>query len=368
MTSQKKGVTLITKVDLENDIGVLSKLREIQNTLRSYGYSPQIQNVRGDNVPATIMEAYRKIQQSNSKIIIIRSFGVLNTWLLPIFILCRLKGVLLIMDMPTPRYSALHEMLPLKKGIGKFSYLFQHYMHGPWSLWVYNRVIQYGNESRYFLFGNKKRTVLMGNSIDVNRIAVRERNYDWPTDELKLIAVAKLSNHHGYDRLLTAIRVWNSSNKDIKLTLTLIGDGNMESELRRQVEELDVKNCVIMPGRMETKAIHEQYSTHHLAVSSLGLYRLGLHCSGVLKAREYCLAGIPFLAAGDDPDFDASCPFRYEVKNEDEVDSILEQIELFLETRDQYTDQEIRDYAIKHLSFESKLERMGIPDLRDHRE
>ena len=362
------GLTYITKIDMVNDVGVHSKLKEIQESLISLGYSPQIQNISRADVLSTMIEAYRTILHCDANIIIIRSFGVLNTWLLPILILCRLKGMMLMMDMPTPRSSALYEILPSKKGIGRISYLLQHYLHGPWSLWVYHRVVQYGYESRYFLFGNRKRTMLIGNSIHPSRMTIRHKNYDWPADELKLIAVAKLSNHHGYDRLLKAIRVWNLSDKRIKLTLTLIGDGNIESDLRRQIDELEVKNYVVMPGRLDVKAIHEQYSIHHLAVSSLGLYRLGLHCSGVLKAREYCLAGIPFLAAGDDPDFDASCPFRYEVKNEDEIDSILEQVELFIETRDQYTDQEIRDYAINHLSVESKLEKMGIPDLRVHSE
>lgn len=364
MSKRNKSVTYIIKVDKVNDVGVVHKISELQNALITCGYSAELQNIYRDTVLATILQAYRKIQSSSSNIIIIRSIGVLNVWLLPILIYYRVKGVLLIMDMPTPRSSSLHDTLSLKKGIRKFIYFLQHYLNGPWVLWVYHRVIQYGNESKYFLWGNRKRTVLMGNSIDSKRMTIRNQRYRWPADELKLIAVAKFNARHGYDRILNAIREWNESSRDIKLSMTLIGDGQMESELRRQIDELDLNQYIMMPGRMDMDEIHEQYSNNHLAVSALGLHRFGLHCSGVLKAREYCLAGIPFLAAGDDPDFDDKCPFRYEVKNKDEIESILEQIELFLKTRDQYTDQEIRDYAVKHLSFESKLERMGIPDLR----
>lgn len=364
MKNKRDRVTYITKIDLVNDVGVASKIREMQESLSRYGYYSQIQNINDNSVYSVIKRVHRIIRDSGSNIIILRSLGILNFWILPTLIYYKQKGVVFIMDMPTPRSSALHEIIPYRRGFRKLSYIFLHYLHGPWALWVYTTVIQYGNESRYFLFGNRKRTIFMGNSISTKRLSIREQNYKWPSNELKLMAVAKFKAQHGYDRILKAIQVWNLGSKQCKLTLTLIGDGSFLEELRRIIDELNLNEYISMPGRMDLEAIQKEYSTHHLAVSALGLYRLGLHSAGALKAREYCLAGIPFLASGDDPDFDDSCPFRYVVKNEDEIDSIIEQIEVFLETRDLYTDEDIRKYAVEHLSLESKLARIGIPDLR----
>jgi hypothetical protein len=77
-----------------------------------------------------------------------------------------------------------------------------------------------------------------------------------------------------------------------------------------------------------------------------------------LKVREYCLAGIPFIASGVDPDFPDNLPFRFVVSNDNEIDDILNVFSIFPQKRKTFTDEEIRQYAIDHLSYDSKFREM----------
>ena len=92
----------------------------------------------------------------------------------------------------------------------------------------------------------------------------------------------------------------------------------------------------------------------------MGLFRLNLSIASVLKAREYCLAGIPFIACGKDPDFpDEKLSFRLTVSNNDDTDDLLRIFKEFFISYP-YDDDEIHSYAIRHLSFEKKIENMGL--------
>ena len=67
------------------------------------------------------------------------------------------------------------------------------------------------------------------------------------------------------------------------------------------------------------------------------------------------MSGIPFIAAGKDPDFPVSVPFRFVVSNDESVEDIIEVFKVFATQRERFTDLDIRDYALTHLSFDSKI-------------
>jgi glycosyltransferase involved in cell wall biosynthesis len=183
----------------------------------------------------------------------------------------------------------------------------------------------------------------------------------WPDTTLKLFGVANLSFHHGYDRIIKAIHQWkNIPNRPYNISFTIAGSGPYLNNLKQLTKELGVGSEVKYVGSKNWKELHELYSTNHLAVSSIGLHRLGLTEASVLKAREYCLAGMPFIAAASDPDFSTKCAFRININNSDTIDDIILIFNKFSEIRLKFSDEEIRTYALKQLSFESKLKKLGI--------
>jgi hypothetical protein len=84
-------------------------------------------------------------------------------------------------------------------------------MHGHGSSWIFNRVIQYGNEGAFFRLGNKNRFLLIGNGIDVDSIRIRENKFKWPSSEIVEVGVAQVRFYHGFDRIIKAINYWNKT-------------------------------------------------------------------------------------------------------------------------------------------------------------
>ena len=137
----------------------------------------------------------------------------------------------------------------------------------------------------------------------------------------------------------------------------LVGEDDASS-IADLARRLGVADKVHFHGIQGSEYIWNLYSRCNLAVSSLAPYRKGLRTAAVLKAREYCLAGIPFIACGADPDFGSDVPFRLTVPNDDSIEPVVEVLEKFDKERDKFTDEQIRDYAIAHLSYESKIKQM----------
>lgn len=176
----------------------------------------------------------------------------------------------------------------------------------------------------------------------------------WPSDELNLIAVAQLADWHGYDRLLKALFVVNKQSLPYKINLTIVGDGAALALLKQLADTLQLNN-VTFTGRLTGTDLDKVFEQAHIGVASLGLYRIGLAESSVLKTREYMARGLSVLAAGKDPDFDKDSPFRFEVKNADEVESIVKCLADLPIKLQEIEPHVAREYAVQNLSIESKV-------------
>ena len=100
------------------------------------------------------------------------------------------------------------------------------------------------------------------------------------------------------------------------------------------------------------------YERSHLGVSALAIHRKGLHEASALKAREYSAGGLPFIAAGHDPDFGPDVPFRIEIVSSEDTGSLIAAFKDFGRRRALFTDDDIRRYAVEKLDFAHKLESM----------
>lgn len=363
MNLKNKKVVLVSNFQPNRLPGVSHKIKGITNALQKRGY--QVTNLTSySNSVLKQFKSVKEILFSDAKHFIIRNYYNANILLMPIFIISRIQGKNLILDSPVPMNTAFNEKKDLrnKSFIKWLRFCLVYASNGPWSLWPFSKIIQYGNESWYYKLGNKTKTILLGNGIDVTRMPIRKRSLKWPTDNLKLVGVANVAAYHGFDRVIRAIAAWRelNTNQIIEFTIIGIGEENYYRNLKSLAQELNVQKHIHFLGPKSGDELLEYYNRSHYGISSLGLFRLKLSVASVLKAREYCLAGIPFIACGKDPDFmDETLPFRLIISNDDGIDDLLLIFKDFF-TSYPYDDDEIHAYAVKYLSFDYKIEKIGL--------
>jgi glycosyltransferase involved in cell wall biosynthesis len=151
----------------------------------------------------------------------------------------------------------------------------------------------------------------------VNTEDIKKRDYSGRKDKsLRFIGVANLNAWHGYDRVIRGIAEYYKDKNDIDFLFNIVGDGIELHSLKELVEELGLQERVIFHGFKSGVDLDEVYNNSDIAISSIGLYRLGESPRLVLKAREACLKGIPFVAVKGDPVFDNDFDYVYFVKDE----------------------------------------------------
>ena len=307
----------------------------------------------------------KEILAAREKYLFVRTFLEFNVLFLPILLAARIQGKFIFFDVPTPHTVAEREILrqqsPLHQRILRFLLL---RATGPLSFLPANIVIQHAKESRWHSIGNKHKTRLLGHGIDLQTFRQYRTPSPWPARTLRLVGVANVSFWHGYDRVVRAIHDWVSTEpRPYFVSFTIIGRGRESDNLMRLVTHLNLTQFVFFTGQLEKPAILEHYCNSHLAVGSIGIHRKGLTMSAELKAREYCLAGIPFIASGDDPDFDPNPAFRLTVSLTDDIDDITKIFETFGQIRESINDSEIWEFAKRHLCAKHHLRTAGLPEL-----
>jgi glycosyltransferase involved in cell wall biosynthesis len=302
------------------------------------------------------------IDAAPESLIILRSLGWANLFLLPALQRARRRGCAVVVDVPSPNRVAVLEIWRSRQSLWRRARTVAlFYLSGPWALWPATRIVQYAPESWWFRIGNTARTVEIGNGINVAAIEPRPSAPAWPAPTLRVIAVAAVARWHGYDRLLRAIKAFvDRGHRPFDLHLTIVGDGPALDPIRQLAASLGLRDRVAFAGTVTGSALRDLYSASHLAVSSIGLHRIGLSSASVLKAREYCATGIPFIASGADPDFPGDVPFRFTVSASEETGDIVAAFEAFARGYAAIDAQAMRQYAVAHLDWRHKAAAFGV--------
>lgn len=137
----------------------------------------------------------------------------------------------------------------------------------------------------------------------------------------EMVCAAQYAPWHGIDRLLAGMALADPSTRDGVL-LHLAGDGDVVASYQSFVDEFALGAHVRFHGRLTADELTPLFERSHIAIGSLALHRLGLAQLAVLKNREYCLRGIPFVFAGEDMDFPPDLPFVATVPATDEPISL----------------------------------------------
>lgn len=311
---------------------------------------------------ASVQRLSKAIDDVSETHLILRSAGFANLFLIPALWRARRRGCRVTIEVGAPNHIAVREIWTSPQSLWRRARAAAaFYVSGPWSLWPATRIVQYAPESWFFRLGNIAKTVEVGNGIDVSAVEPRASAPAWPAPVLRLIAVATVSQWHGYDRLLRAIKLFTDRpNRPFDAHVTIVGDGPALAGLRALSASLGLDDRVTFTGIVTGDALRTLYAQSHLAVSSLALHRIGLSTASVLKAREYCAIGIPFIASGHDPDFSGPLDFRFVVSATEDPRDVADTFSAFAHVAQQLDPVAMRQYAVDHLDWRHKLDAFGV--------
>lgn len=314
--------------------------------------------------PSGGLRSYLKFNQeiinSKNKILFLRNPTYLRFLLFFSILIARINNCKIFIDVPSPIYVLVKEVLGRHENkLIKYLTALELIITGSIPFIFANKIIQYANENRWYQVGCSHKTLVIGNGINISRIMARKIYPSWPSKKLVLIGVANVAIWHGYDRMLLAISRFNKMiDQNYKVYFNIIGDGPDLINLKKLVKIYSIEEFVTFHGMLtDSDQIYSIYDNSHIAVSSLGLFRVGLNMASVLKSREYVAIGIPFIYAGDDIDFTESNNFRFMVSNTENVDDI---VELLINFKNIYLPNplDIRNFAINNLTVVNKLKKI----------
>ena len=200
----------------------------------------------------------------------------------------------------------------------------------------------------------KKPHLTIGNGFAVQSVPLRQAPHY--NSDFHLLCVANVSRWHGLDRLIRGISTHNGMPKVI---LHIAGDGTELSYLQKLAGDLGISDRVVFHGFTTGKALDALFDQCHIAVGSLGIHRIGLKEASILKAREYCARGIPFIYGISDPDFPADFPYLLHLPA-DESPIDIDQVLAFAQEvcADPDHPQKMRRYAEEHLDWSVKMKKL----------
>jgi len=192
----------------------------------------------------------------------------------------------------------------------------------------------------------------LGNGFAVQSVRVRHPP-NHTNNDIHLLCVANVSPWHGLDRIIRGLSTYNGKTR---VFLHIAGTGAELTSLQKLAKDLGINDRMISHGFLTGKPLDALFDQCHLAVGSLGIHRIGLSEASILKVREYCARGIPFIYGISDPDFPPDFPYILRFPpDESAID--IEKVIAFTKDicGDPYHPQKMRCYAENNLDWSVKM-------------
>jgi glycosyltransferase involved in cell wall biosynthesis len=198
--------------------------------------------------------------------------------------------------------------------------------------------------------------MIIGNGIDVNAVSLRQRSIPAVSKEYVFTCVAEFTLPHGVDRLLRGLKQYRGA---YTIKLNMVGSGSELRNLQELAAQLELPN-VIFRGYLSGKELDAIFEDTDLAIGALAIHRSGIEYSSILKAREYCARGIPFVNSGKDEEFPESFPFVHQIRSSEEPIDINELVEFVRKVAviPGYKTQ-MRQYAADVLAWDVKMKKLS---------
>lgn len=179
----------------------------------------------------------------------------------------------------------------------------------------------YRNKMKKYVDGiaaisNKKENLIYGiptfelkNGVNFEDIHISERN-DKYKDCINLIAVAGFAKWHAFERLINGMGEYYKNGGTRELVFHLVGNGSELSLYEKCIEKYNLNDRVILHGFKNGQELTDIYNIADIAVSSLGMHRIGLTTGQTLKSKEYGAKGLPIISEYIVEDYPEGFPYQ----------------------------------------------------------
>lgn len=213
-----------------------------------------------------------------------------------------------------------------------------------------NKIVTYSNDKAIWNISS----INISNGVDLEEIKMIEKKQH---DGINFISVSNCSFWHGIDRFLYSLLQYKKNGGKEQVKFHIVGKGPETPKLRKIIEDnIELKDIAIFHGFKSGEELDEIYNNSDIALSSLGEYRRGLEKAAILKVREYCAKGIPFILGYQDDSFKKSLPFYYQISNDESLLDIEKIIEWYRNLK--VTSEEIRKYAEDNLTWDIQMKKV----------
>lgn len=201
--------------------------------------------------------------------------------------------------------------------------------------------------------------IKMMNGIDLDSISPAD---PLPDDGIiHVIAVAKITVWHGYDRFLMGMAQYYKSVGDRNIVLHIVGAGAGWQKLDEMIKELKLEQNVIMHGFKIGTELDCIYNRCSLGLISLATQDKDIYVHSTLKSREYMAKGLPTIAAGiTDVFIDVDYKYNLELTTDEKVVDMNKVIEfydrIYQSTPRQKVIAEIREFAERTIAIQNTME------------
>lgn len=200
------------------------------------------------------------------------------------------------------------------------------------------------------------------NGVDIDMIKQKEPKKYNP-QSIMILGVAGMQIWHGFDRLIEGMNQYYSSIKDkpkVKISFVVAGEGPYKEKWIQLAEKYNISDHVHFVGIKTGAELEKLYNEADLGIGSLGLHQvMDFPRVSILKTREYCAKGLPFITTEKDYLF-SDKKFDYSLIVKDDNSPIdVEEIIDFLNQINKKVPTDIvnnmRQYAMKHIQWHEIL-------------
>lgn len=216
-------------------------------------------------------------------------------------------------------------------------------------------------------FSNEKETfgipcININNGIDIDTAPFIEREVT-NDNTLRIISVSLMRSAHRFDRLITGLKNYYDTKKavepDVFFDVVGPGVGNEKERLENITKDNNLEKYVLFHGIKSGEELDILFKESHIAVATLKGDCVKGETASVLKTREYCARGIPFISSVPDNAIPNGSVFCKLVKSCDDPIDIREIIDYFQFVK-QHPDipAQMRKFAEENLTWEPQLKKV----------
>ncbi len=219
-----------------------------------------------------------------------------------------------------------------------------------------DRFVTYSHDDS--IFGVETIRTINGFDID----SVKAVTGEYTDDSFRMIGVAHMQRHHGYERIIRGMRTYyESNNHSYKVFLTLVGDGPEKENYRKLVNEYNLTSYITFLPSVYGDELEREYENADMALTSFGLYKLNiLERASVLKSRECLAKGLPMVSGCLIDVIDDDYPYAFFAPNDNSDVDIFALVEFYKKLKALGSKEDnakiIRQFAYKCVSMEKAMD------------